>query len=214
MPVPRPLHAVDLDSLFQTLHAKHGPQGWWPAKTPFEVMIGAVLVQNTNWRNVEMSIAQLEDADLLDPQRMAVADLEDVARLIRPSGFMTAKSRTCVTIANWVLEASAQSMSAETHIIRSSLLSCRGIGPETADVILLYVFNRGVFISDTYARRFLTSLHFEVPPTYEKTRAAIEPAVSRSTLSAVQFGELHALILAEGKSARQTASSPTQSVSS
>ncbi|MDO4888922.1 MAG: deoxyribonuclease [Actinomycetaceae bacterium] len=199
----RPLSALDVAGLFNELLERHGPQGWWPARTPFEMMVGAILVQNTNWRNVEKSIARLDDAGLLDARAMLAARLDELQETIRPSGFMKAKSRACLGLAEWATRNGWPSLASARDLptaqLRASLLTCRGVGPETADVILLYVFERAVFIADRYAMRVLAARGYAVPTTYERLRAVAEAPLAASALSAEQAGELHALIIAEGK---------------
>lgn len=203
----RSLATLDLDRLHDRLLAQHGPQpGWWPARSDLEMMIGAVLVQNTRWQNVAMSIENLEAAGLLEADSVLAADPEDLTRAIRPSGFMTAKTATVRLLCRWFLERDEAARRLPDESLRQELLALRGIGPETADVIGLYVYGRRVFVADAYARRLLAADGFEVPGTYRAVRRASAPALGRSRLDAEGLGQLHGLIVEEGKARALTAS--------
>ncbi len=195
---------------------------WWPATTRFEMMVGAVLVQHTAWRNVESSLALLEAKGLLDPRAMYDAEREDVIAAIRPSGFMTAKSRTCRELAAWVLRhtevlvpegADSKGNGVEYSLadaiavlsdaqLREDLLGLAGVGPETADVIALYAFRRPAFIWDTYARSMLAALGYEVPDGYEQARMKLGHFVAEAGFSVEELGAFHGLIVESGKQAR------------
>jgi endonuclease-3 related protein len=203
----RSLSTLDIDLLHDRLRAVHGPQpGWWPARSDLEMMIGAVLVQNTRWQNVAMSIANLERAGLLDAEAVLAADPEDLTRLIRPSGFMTAKTAAVRGLASWFLDRDRAARSLPDEDLRAELLALRGIGPETADVISLYTYGRRLFVVDAYARRLLAADGFGLPRSYEAARRALAPALDRSTLDADGLGQVHGLIVEEGKARAVTTS--------
>jgi endonuclease III related protein len=148
-----------LMGIFDSLLAAFGPRHWWPGDSPLEVMVGAVLTQNTSWRNVEKAIANMKEAGLLEIARLAEVGESELARIIRPAGYYNVKSRRLkALISNFHrrFEGSIENAAALTTAeLRAYLLSLNGIGPETADSILLYALERPVFVVDAYTRRFL-----------------------------------------------------------
>jgi len=194
------MHKRRLEQIFRTLHKTHGPQHWWPAESRFEVMVGAVLTQNTAWSNVERAIAALREADALSAEAMlALADAE-LARLIRPSGYFNVKARRLKALCRWYLDHGGRRRLRHwtSARLRASLLSVHGVGPETADDILLYAFDRPVFVIDAYTRRLLGRLgHPQAQASYEDFRGSLESALGDDT---GLFNEYHALIVAHGKS--------------
>jgi endonuclease-3 related protein len=185
---PRPL---TLKSLFQRLFKHYGPQHWWPAETPFEVMVGAVLTQNTAWSNVERAIENLRRADLLDPAAIAALAPDRLALHLRPAGYFNVKAKRLQALCHWLLTAQApESLTTET--LRQRLLSIHGIGPETADDILLYAYERPVFVIDAYTRRLFSRLKLlDGELSYEALRATFEQALAPDV---ALFNEYHALI--------------------
>ncbi|MHB8910527.1 MAG: endonuclease III domain-containing protein [Syntrophales bacterium] len=141
-----------LDRHFGNLH-------WWPAEGPFEVMVGAILTQNTAWSNVEKAIAALKEGKLLSPAAIDRIDEEILAGIIRPSGYYHVKAKRLKSLVRFFLaeySGSIEAMSAEElPLLREKLLAIRGVGPETADSILLYACGKPVFVSDAYTRRIL-----------------------------------------------------------
>ena len=182
---------LTLAHLYHRLFDHYGPQHWWPADTPFEVMVGAVLTQNTAWTNVERAIDNLRQAGLLDPAAMAAQSPAQLARQIRPSGYFNVKARRLHALCEWLLsEPDAEAIDTET--LRQRLLAIHGIGPETADDILLYAYQRPVFVIDAYTRRLCSRLGLlEADLTYEALRAAFEQALPKEV---ALFNEYHALI--------------------
>lgn len=152
MPKPNQLLKIHLE-----LHEAFGPQHWWPARTPFEVMVGAILTQNTNWGNVERAIGNLRAADVLTPQRINATTFLRLTRLIRSSGFYNQKAGRLKAFSRFLVDryggSIARLRSEETAKIRTELLALDGIGPETADSILLYALGKPVFVIDAYTRR-------------------------------------------------------------
>lgn len=188
-----------LRGLYAALHHAYGPQHWWRAKTPFEMMAGAVLVQNTNWSNAVRAIAALKRAKLLTPSKIAMLPLPELARHIRSSGTHRVKAKRLRALAIWMLEQGGVKGAGKlaTEELRRSLLSVHGIGPETADCILLYVFDRPTFIADAYARRLLGRLGFELgTDRYESVRSTVEIAFKADTAT---YNEFHALIVRHSK---------------
>jgi len=143
------------DRLFDAL----GPQHWWPGQTPFEVMVGAVLVQNTNWQNVEKAIENLRRADLLEPCALDEVPTEELEELIKAAGYFRVKARRLHSLLEFIVgryDGSLETMfRTDTSALREELLAVHGIGPETADSILLYAGGLPVFVVDTYTHRIL-----------------------------------------------------------
>lgn len=138
--------AGDIESLYRALSAELSPTGWWPADTTFEIMVGAVLTQNTAWGNVDRSLAALKAESMLDPHALTVVEPERLQELIRPSGFYVNKSKTLRSLSRWYVErcdASPEGADGITDAeLRAELLGLFGIGGETADDMMLYVFSR------------------------------------------------------------------------
>lgn len=192
--------AVDLRTLRDELLARHGAQGWWwPGEEPFEIAVGAVLVQRSRWEQADLSLAALRGAGLLSPRPLAAAAEETVRELVRGSGFPRSKPGRLLALADWFVrrEPSAHDLSDEA--LRAELLGVEGVGEETADAISLYCFGRPAFLCDEYARRVLTDRGVQVPRSYRAFRRAIDPALQRARLSAAELAELHGLIVEEGK---------------
>jgi len=188
-----------LFALYRRLHAAYGPQGWWPAETPFEVMVGAVLTQNTAWPNVVKAIKALREARMLDPDPIMEADEAELASLIRPSGYFNVKTRRLKALCQWLLSGGGISGHSEraTPELRASLLAVHGIGPETADDILLYAFERPIFVIDAYTRRLLLRLRLiDGDETYAELQELFTAAVPKEV---ALYNEYHALIVRHAK---------------
>ncbi len=186
-------------SVYRALLAGHGPQRWWPGDTPFEVMVGAVLTQNTAWSNVERAIANLRAADALDAGTIASVPLRRLAQWIRPSGYFNVKARRLQSFCRWYRDAGGMRRLSrwDTGRLRAALLGVHGVGPETADDILLYAFGRPVFVIDAYTRRIFARLGLVGGrEPYETLRAAFERALETD---AALFNEYHALLVVHGK---------------
>jgi endonuclease-3 related protein len=180
-----------------------GPQGWWPADGPEEVVVGAVLVQAVAWRNAEAALHALRGAGLLELRALAAADPDRLVPLIRPAGYYRAKARTLQGLAAWIagsggLPALRAAPAAE---VRRGLLRVRGVGPETADAILCYALGQPALLADAYTRRILGRMGLlpaEVAGDYERARAALQVHLPPHA-PAPWLGELHALFVAAGK---------------
>lgn len=186
--------------LFQT----YGPQHWWPASNPFEVMVGAVLTQNTSWSNVEKAIVNLKKADSLNVQAITDASDDQLAAWLKPSGYFNVKARRLRNFCTWYLRCGGMQglASLKTDILRAELLSINGIGPETADDILLYAFDRPVFVVDAYTRRLFFRLGLiRGGEPYETIRQLFEISLKQRSgkQRAMLFNEYHALIVHHGK---------------
>lgn len=147
-----------IKKIYEILYEAFGPQYWWPGETPLEVAIGAILTQNTAWTNVEKAIQNLKSKNLLDLDRLLELDKDKLAELIRPSGFYRQKAQRLKEFLVWLKQKGGclLKINESTEVIRDELLSIKGIGPETADSILLYAMERPVFVVDAYTKRILT----------------------------------------------------------
>jgi endonuclease-3 related protein len=149
-----------LEKIYHRLYEHYGPQGWWPARSRFEMMVGAILTQNTAWSNVERAIASLMSARLLTPRAMANVGKRRLAKFIRPAGYYNIKAERLKNFISFLSSEyglNPHKMRGEpTAVLRKKLLGVNGIGPETCDSILLYAFNRPVFVIDAYTKRVLS----------------------------------------------------------
>ncbi len=188
-----------LRSVYQGLLDHHGPQDWWPGETPFEIMVGAVLTQNTAWINVERAIANLINANALSPARILAVPESQLADWLRPSGYFNIKAKRLRNFCRWYVEAGEyrRLMRKDTQTLRHDLLAVNGVGPETADDMLLYAFERPVFVIDAYTRRLFARLSIiDGDENYELLRRAFETALGPDV---ALFNEYHALIVAHAK---------------
>lgn len=188
-----------LTVVYDALLRCHGPQHWWPGDSPFEIMVGAVLTQNTAWSNVEKAIANLVTRDRLDPDSIIAARRERLAAWLRPSGYFNIKAERLKNFCRWYRDAGGYRAlrRVETAALRRKLLDVKGIGPETADDMLLYAFGRPVFVIDAYTRRLFARLGlFAGDEPYDVMRLAIENTLGRNT---GKFNEYHALIVRHAK---------------
>lgn len=195
------LDTAQVERVFERLFDAYGEQHWWPADTPFEVMLGAILTQNTSWQNVEKALDRLRGAVLLDAESLLSMPREVLADHLRPAGYYNLKAGRLAAFLAWYCEQGGYAAlnALETTELRSGLLGVHGIGPETADDMLLYAFGRPVFVIDAYTRRLFGRLGMLPPDApYESLRAAFETAIPAD---AGHYGEWHALIVAHAKSA-------------
>lgn len=190
-----------LESVYKKLYASFGPQHWWPAQTRFEVMVGAILTQNTNWLNVEKAIGNIKKDNLLDPHRLYRIPRRKLASLIRPSGYYNIKVLRLREFLKFLIGsygASLKEMSlADTLTLRGQLLGVKGIGPETADSMLLYALDKPVFVVDAYTKRILARHSFiKEDASYD----AIQNLFMKRLKNEVKlFNEYHALLVRLGK---------------
>jgi endonuclease-3 related protein len=190
-------------TVYERLYAAYGPQHWWPGDSPFEVMVGAILTQSAAWHNVEKGIANLKAAGMLSPAALCQAPVEEIARLIYPCGYYNAKARKLKALVEWLHESCGDDpvelSRIETSALRQQLLGVHGIGPETADSILLYAAGRPVFVIDSYTRRILERLGLApAKNTYDD----FQRLFMRSLRHDVRlFNEYHALLVRLGKTA-------------
>jgi endonuclease-3 related protein len=187
--------------VYKKLLKQYGCQHWWPADTPFEVMVGAILTQNTAWTNVERAITNLKSHDCLSPQNILEAPLPSLAEWLKPSGYFNIKAGRLRSYCQWYVDAGefSQLSRLDTESLRKALLSVNGIGPETADDILLYAFERPVFVIDAYTRRIFSRLQLAADDAgYEALRQQFEGNLKTD---AAVFNEYHALIVRHAKMA-------------
>jgi endonuclease-3 related protein len=194
-------HAGELLRYYEAMSGALGPMHWWPAKTPFEVIVGAILTQSTAWGNVERAIANLCAARMLTPAAILRVRTERLAGLVRPSGYFRQKAKKLKAFVRFLYAGYAGSLNrmfqTPTSELREKLLSVHGIGPETADSILLYAGNHPVFVVDAYTHRILGRHGItQGKPEYEKVRGMIENSIPRQP---ELFNEFHALIVNTGK---------------
>lgn len=190
----------NLLTIYNELYAQYGPQHWWPARNRTEMMIGAVLTQNTAWSNVEKALSNLRKHAALDFKTLQKTSAEQIAEWIRPAGYFNQKSAYLLNLA--ALPAAYGSLNnlfrLDTKALRRQLLAIKGIGPETADSILLYAGSRPVFVVDTYTRRLLA--HHGYPKEANASYSHIAKVFTAALPTDAQlFNEYHALIVRWGK---------------
>ncbi|MFZ5774116.1 MAG: endonuclease III domain-containing protein [Thermodesulfobacteriota bacterium] len=186
--------------IYQALFDRFGPQHWWPGDTPFEVMVGAVLTQNTSWRNVSTAIDALRQRGLLSFEAMEAMPVEVLAELIRSSGYYNQKAKRLLGLLAAIRRESGDLdsfLALPLSDLREKLLAISGIGPETADSIILYAAGQPAFVVDAYTHRVL-SRHGLVPEetTYHEIQDLF---LSQLPLDASLFNEYHALLVRVGK---------------
>ncbi len=185
--------------IYQRLYAAFGPQHWWPGDSPFEVAVGAVLTQNTAWRNVERAIDNLKRADRLALEPLLVLSHEELAELLRPAGYFNVKARRLRNLLCHLDDHGGEItayLAGDLDTRRAELLDVNGLGPETVDSILLYAGNRPTFVCDAYTRRLLTRHGLiDEGATYEEMRALF---MNHLPEEVALYNEYHALIVRTG----------------
>ncbi len=194
-------HLPDLAAYYDALFRAHGPQHWWPGRTRFEIIVGAILTQSTSWNNVKLAIGNLRREKLVSPAALERVPLDHLAQLIRSSGYFRQKAQKLKAFVHFLYQQYGGSFNkmfaAPTAELRERLLEVHGIGPETADSILLYAGNHAVFVVDAYTRRILKrhGLAHE-KHSYEEIRRLFEQNLP---VNPSLFNEYHALIVRTGK---------------
>jgi endonuclease-3 related protein len=191
----------NLSQIYQLLFDYYGPQHWWPATTPFEMAVGAILTQNTNWGNVEKAMTNLVEANMLDCDRIFMLALTELEQLIRPSGFFRQKAERlklfCAHLRAHHRGTIEALVAQPLAVARKELLSLKGIGPETADAILLYAGNQASFVVDSYTGRLFQRLGILTGrENYTQIRALF---MQELAADAAYYNEYHALIVAHSK---------------
>jgi endonuclease-3 related protein len=190
-----------LTQIYDLLLGRFGPQHWWPGDSQFEIIIGAVLTQNTNWTNVEKAITNLKAADALSARALHEMNPDKLAALIKPAGYFNIKAKRLKSFPEWLFDEydgrleNIEQLS--TSRLREELLSIKGIGPETADSILLYAFDRPVFVVDAYTARVMTRHGLiESGCDYEQLQELFQSSLNEDVQV---FNEYHALLVRVGK---------------
>lgn len=189
--------------VYRRLMDCYGPQRWWPAEGPFEMMVGAILTQSAAWRNVEKAIANLKAARALSPKALRRLSLPQLAVIIRPSGYYNAKALKLKTLAQWLGEFCGNNLellpASDTNYLREQLLSLHGVGPETADSIILYAAGKPVFVIDAYTRRIADRLG--LAPAINRYTAYQALFMDNLPADSELFQEYHALLVRLAKKA-------------
>lgn len=183
--------------IYHLLYEKYGPQHWWPADDAFEMIMGAILTQNTNWKNVEKALVNLKP--FMEPYRIEKLSLNELAELIRPSGYYNIKAERIKNFLKWFKRYDYNFTNLKEknrQDLRKELLNIKGIGKETADVIILYALNKEAFIVDAYAHRLFYRLGFDMPHSYDDFQEVVERELPKDVQL---FNEFHALIVEHGK---------------
>ena len=190
-----------LQNIYRQLLNYYGPQHWWPAQEPFEIIIGAILTQSAAWLNVEKAIANLKAAKALSPKALRQFSLPEIARLIHPCGYYNAKALKLKSLAHWLGEYYNDNLNElfanTTEHLRQQLLSIYGIGQETADSIILYAANKPIFVIDAYTRRIINRIGL-VPESKSYT-AYQSLFMDNLPADAELFNEYHALLVCLAK---------------
>jgi len=195
------LHSALFLNIYQRLFHRFGQQHWWPGETPFEVAIGAILTQNTNWQNVEKAITNLKNAGILSPLGIRKVSAKRLAHLIRPAGYYNLKSARLKEFIGFLFKGYNGRLDfmrkQKTSSLRIELLNINGIGPETADSILLYALGKPIFVIDAYTRRIFSRHRIISEDTgYSEIQQFFMQSLPRSVKL---FNEYHALLVKVGK---------------
>ncbi|HEA5995766.1 TPA: endonuclease III domain-containing protein, partial [Staphylococcus aureus] len=164
------------DELYKLLYRHMGPQNWWPADNDIEMMLGAILVQNTRWRNAEIALNQIKEHTYFNPNHILELPIETLQSLIHSSGFYKSKSLTIKTLLTWLARHHFNYQDINERYkgeLRKELLSLKGIGSETADVLLVYIFGRIEFIPDSYTRKIYDKLGYENTKSYDQLKKVV-----------------------------------------
>ncbi len=181
---------------YKALKKRFGPQKWWPAETSFEMMVGAILTQNVAWANVERAILNLKAMNLLSPEALDGIDAETLAMTIKPAGFFRVKAKRLKNFVAWYVRA-GDLTTRDTAALREELLEINGVGPETADSILLYGLGRLSFVVDQYTYRVLTRHHLAPEEsTYDEMKELFESQIPKDV---PLYNDFHAQIVRVGK---------------
>ena len=198
--------AAFLKIIYDTLYRTYGPQDWWPADSPFEVMLGTILTQNTNWANVEKAMASLRGACELTPEGILSLNSEQLESVIRPSGYFRQKAARLHGFCRFLIDEYEGDLSrlgsVPTARLREMLLALHGIGPETADSILLYALKRPVFVVDAYTSRLFSRL--DLCDETAKYHVVQDMFMDNLESDTEMFNEYHALIVLHCKSRCKT----------
>ncbi|MDT0763164.1 endonuclease III domain-containing protein [Staphylococcus aureus] len=187
------------DELYKLLYRHMGPQNWWPADNDIEMMLGAILVQNTRWRNAEIALNQIKEHTHFNPNHILELPIETLQSLIHSSGFYKSKSLTIKTLLTWLARHHFNYQEINERYkaeLRKELLSLKGIGSETAYVLLVYIFGRIEFIPDSYTRKIYDKLGYENTNSYDQFKKVVTLPNHFTNPDANEF---HALLDVFGK---------------
>ena len=190
-----------MNGIYTLLYERYGPQYWWPAESPFEVVVGAILTQSAAWSNVEKAISNLKQAGALSPTALRMMPVEKLATLIYSSGYYNAKAQKIKSFIEHLGARYGDSLdrlfSLDIRNLRKELLSIHGVGPETADSIILYAANKPIFVIDAYTGRIISRLGLSVlKDDYTSLQALF---MENLPLDEAMFNEYHALFVRHGK---------------
>ena len=190
-----------LQDIYRQLMARYGPQHWWPAEEPFEVIVGAILTQSAAWSNVDKAIANLKSAGALSPKELRRLTTPELAALIHPCGYYNAKALKLKSFAHWLGEYYGDNLdklfASSAEYLRQQLLSLHGIGPETADSIILYAAGKPIFVIDSYTRRIISRIG--LAPMVDSYTAYQSLFMDNLPADAGLFNEYHALLVCLAK---------------
>jgi len=191
-----------LYEIYNLLYKMYGPRNWWPADSDFEVAVGAILTQNTNWQNVERAILNLKAKKLLSPLKLHKLNIKRLARLIRSCGYYNIKAKRLKSFLDFLVSGYGGKIenmrTMPLPALREELLDVNGIGPETADSILLYAIKKPIFVVDAYTKRILTCLRLS---TLDSDYSEVQKLFMDNLPMRVKlYNEFHALIVEHGKS--------------
>lgn len=188
---------MTLTDTYKALLERFGRQNWWPAETQFEIVVGAILTQNTNWKNVEKALNNLKKENALEAETIIDININTLEKLIRPSGFYKQKAQRLKRISEWYLQVDKTKPLKE---LRKELLNINGVGEETADSILLYALEKPIFVIDAYTKRFCKEQRLFEGKTYSEYQEYFHNNLEKEIKL---FKEFHALIVEWGKANRK-----------
>lgn len=191
----------EMRKIYNRLLKAYGPQHWWPGETPFEVMVGAILTQSTSWTNVEKSILLLKSKGLMSAKKMNAVRTPQLASLVKSSGYFNQKAKKIKHFLAYFMKVYGGSIARMKEknltVLREELLAVHGIGPETADSILLYALEKPIFVTDAYTHRIFSRLgRLKEGATYDDAQALFMRGLKRDVKL---YNEYHALIVRHGK---------------
>jgi endonuclease-3 related protein len=192
---------LSLMDIYNLLFRNYGSQKWWPAKSPFEVVVGTILTQNTNWKNVVTAIKNLRGSNMLNPHNLYYGDINILKKNIRPAGFYNQKTIYLKNISKFIIEELNYDITNlrnyRVSVARNMLLNIKGIGFETADSILLYAVKKLIFVVDLYTKRFLARVRIPLPlNNYNYIQQYIMNNIDKDI---TLYNEFHALIVKHSK---------------
>lgn len=190
---------LTITELYEKMHQNMGDSGWWPAESKAEIIVGAIMIQNTNWRNADKAVAGFRERTNFDPNQIRQLTTAELYDLVRPAGFYKNKSRAVAAVFTWLSQYNDDYQQASQSLgptLRKELLKLHGIGDETADVLLTYIFEQPTFISDKYARVLFTQLGIPNLTNYQSLARQVKLPANFTSAAAQDF---HGLIDEFGK---------------